>query len=206
MNGQGICKIWRGFDERANTFAHAPSIRKVCTALKSCFRRYPLYAKRFRRSNFGKRRNCPMRGLWHRALARFDLHTRDDNFYLRGNDGLYRVYKTSHNYAINRSHRNHRRNVRKRRFRELSKTEEELLSRRMATMLVQRSRSKIWQNRSWTPGQWMQWWQRNMFKINRSWGRQHVFNAIRTIIKADLLPRTHRKEVVRPAPQTQKTG
>ena len=206
MNGQGICKIWRGFDERANTFAHAPSIRKVCTALKSCFRRYPLYAKRFRRSNFGKRRNCPMRGLWHRALARFDLHTRDDNFYLRGNDGLYRVYKTSHNYAINRSHRNHRRNVRKRRFRELSKTEEELLSRRMATMLVQRSRSKIWQNRSWTPGQWMQWWQRNMFKINRSWGRQHVFNAIRTIMKAALLPRTQREEVPRPAPQTLTIG
>ena len=141
---------------------------EVRDALKVCFRRYPLYAKRFRRSQFGTR-TCPMRGLWRRAIARFGLSTKDNNFYLRGRDGLIRVFKNSHNRALRRSRRNHRINVRKSRFRPLNDVEQQKLSNWMTDRLLRRARSPRWRNRvPWTPGQWMQWWQRKMYKINRS--------------------------------------
>ena len=151
MNGMVNNKIWRGFDDLTQAFG-APSLRKVRDALKVCFRRYPLYAKRFRRSQCGTR-TCPMRGLWRRAITRFGLSTRDNQFYLRGNDGLIRVFKNSHNRALRRSRRNHRINVRKRRFRPLNDAEQQKLSNWMTDRLLRRARSPRWRNRvPWTPG------------------------------------------------------
>ena len=205
MNGMVNNKIWRGFDDLTQAFG-APSLRKVRDALKVCFRRYPLYAKRFRRSQFGTR-TCPMRGLWRRAITRFGLSTRDNQFYLRGNDGLIRVFKNSHNRALRRSRRNHRINVRKRRFRPLNDEEQQKLSNWMTDRLLRRARSPRWRNRvPWTPGQWMQWWQRKMYKINRSCNRSHLSALIRTIMKAALLPCTQQEEVPRAAQQTLTVG